>query len=76
MTLVIKRGAQPLTWTISSVGQSGRLITDSSRVRVPDGPLGASKRLVKRVAPFVDFLVSYRRCERQPIQEGIGTLAS
>ena len=38
MTLVIKRGAKPLAWTISSVGQSGRLITDWSRVRVPDGP--------------------------------------
>ena len=26
-------------WTLSSVGQSTRLITDRSRVRVPEGPL-------------------------------------
>lgn len=26
------------SWTFSSVGQSNRLITDRSRVRVPEGP--------------------------------------
>ena len=29
------------TWTISSVGQSNRLITGGSGVRVPDGPLSS-----------------------------------
>ena len=32
------RSSAPIKWTISSVGQSARLITGRSGVRVPDGP--------------------------------------
>ncbi len=38
----VKRSAEsPLSWAFSSVGQSGRLITSWSGVRVPEGPLPA-----------------------------------
>ncbi len=38
-TASLMRFAFFCTWTISSVGQSNRLITGGSGVRVPDGPL-------------------------------------
>ena len=38
---------QSFVWTISSVGQSVRLITGRSRVRVPDGPPGTPLTSVK-----------------------------
>lgn len=47
---------QSFVWTISSVGQSVRLITGRSRVRVPDGPPKRSLTYVKDL--FVLYFVS------------------
>ena len=65
------RGVYFFIWTLSSVGQSNRLITDRSWVRVPEGPLKSMVYLP------VDFLRYYKALwlswlERRPVTAEVG----
>ena len=65
------RGVYFFIWTLSSVGQSNRLITDRSWVRVPEGPLKSMVYIP------VDFLRYYKALwlswlERRPVTAEVG----
>ena len=51
-----------IIWTSSSVGQSSRLITDRSRVRVPGGPVEGSDTM-----PFINDAANVGK-EFHPVQ--------
>ena len=55
----MENGSTAKFWTFSSVGQSNRLITDRSRVRVPAGALERTRYVL--VAFMSVFSAGYKR---------------